>query len=229
MKPSLGHADIASNRHRISICILETEMVGASIQGKNPEDIDHIVAYAEMVGRRIDLGSIEVKGRSIRELTMDLPWEVDQNRPFERFALKGIRVASQPADSTICTGCAVNMEYPNYMFAKDNPGLDVGGLDICIGEGARPDPNAKRVVLFGDCAIKHNQDVEGATVFHGCPPDMPEYLKFLMESNLSPFQAKKQLAVRVCKMVAFKLGLYKEDYGFWDPYQSSEFDMNLYR
>jgi len=30
-------------------------------------------------------------------------------------------------------------------------------------------------------------------------------------------------------MVAFKLGLFKEDYGFWDPYQSSEFDMNLYR
>ena len=115
------------------------------------------------------------------------------------------------------------------MFAKDNPGLDVGGLNICIGEGARPDPSAKRVVLFGDCAIKHNQDVEGAKVFPGCPPDMPEYLKFLMESNLSPYQAKKQLAVRVFKMVAFKLGLFKEDYGYWDPYQSSEFDMNLYR
>jgi len=40
---------------------------------------------------------------------------------------------------------------------------------------------------------------------------------------------KKQLAIRVCKMAAFKLGLYKEDYGYWDPYQSSEFDMNFYR
>ena len=230
----LSNGPVFGEAHRWDVIvagtdILETEMAGAALQGKNPQDIEHIVSYADMVGRRVDLDNVEVKGRSISELSMDLPWETDLNRPFKRFGLKGIRVAAKPADTTICSGCLGSMGYPNHMFAKDNPGFDAGGLEICIGEGARPDPNAKRVVLFGDCAIKYNKDLEGATVFNGCPPDMPEYLKFLMESNLSPLQAKKQLAVRVCKMVAFKLGLFKEDYGFWDPYQSSEFDMNLYR
>jgi uncharacterized protein (DUF362 family) len=230
----LSNGPVFGKAHRWDVIIagtdiLETEMVGAAIQGKSPETIDHIFAYADMMDRRVDLDRVEVKGRSISELAMDLPWINNLNRPFERFALQGIRVANQPGDTTICTGCLASMEYPNHMFAKDNPGLDVGGLDICIGEGARPDPDAKRVVLFGDCAIKHNQDIEDAKVFPGCPPDMSEYLRFLMESNLSPFQAKKQLVARVFKMVAFKFGLFKEDYGYWDPYQSSEFDMNFYR
>ena len=230
----LSNGPVFGNAHRWDVIIagtdiLETEMVGAAIQGKNPADIDHIVAYAGLEGRQVDLDRVEVKGRSIDELAMDLPWKSNLNRPFERFALKNVRVAYQPSDTTICSGCLASMEYPNHMFAKDNPGFDVGGLDICIGEEARPDPGAKRVVLFGDCAIKHNQDIEGAVLFHGCPPEMPAYLKFLMDSNLSPFQAKKQMAARVCKIIAFKLGLFKEDYGYWDPYQSPEFDMNLYR
>jgi uncharacterized protein (DUF362 family) len=209
--------------------ILETEMVGAALQGKNPAELAHIVAYAGMTGRRAALADVAVKGRSVDELAMDLPWRANYNRPFERFGLKGIRVASAPADTTICSGCIAAMEYPNHMFAKDNPGLDVGGLEICLGEGARPDADAARVALLGDCAIKHNRDLAGAAVFAGCPPDMTAYFKYLMTSSLPPLQAQKQLAVRVCKMLAFKLGLFKEDYGYWAPYDAAEFDLNLYR
>ena len=57
---------------------------------------------------------------------------------------------------------------------------------------------------------------------------MGEYLKFLMKSNLSKGLATKQLISRLIKMVGFKLGIYKEDFGFWDKYQSKEFDLSLY-
>ena len=58
-------------------------MVTAIFKGKDPEDIDYIVAYADMIGPRIDMISVVVKGHSFSELTMDLLWEGNYNSPFE--------------------------------------------------------------------------------------------------------------------------------------------------
>ncbi len=70
---------------------------------------------------------------------------------------------------------------------------------------------------------------ENATLLPGCPPELGDYFKFLMYSNLSKVRAAKQLMVRLAKMACVKLGVYKEDFGAWDPYKSSDFDLSLYQ
>ena len=225
--PSMGDA------HRMDLIvagtdIFETELVGAALLGKKPSDIEHIKEFSEIVGRSLDIEDVEVVGREINGLAKDLPYESDHNQCFLKYGLKGIHVSVEQADPTICSGCLANMEYPNYMFAKDNAGRHLNDMDICIGEGSRPAPNSKHIVLFGDCAIKHNGSVKDATLFRGCPPPMADYLKFLMKSNLSKGLATKQLLLRLLKMTGFKLGVYREDFGFWEKHQSENFDLSLY-
>ncbi len=229
----LDRGPILGTAHRMDLLIagtdlLETELVGAAVLEKNPADILHIREFAGLTGRGVDLGGVEVRGPGIGEVARNLPWEGDPNLCFAKYHLTGIRVASESGDPTICTGCAVTMEYPHYMFSKDNPGLNMKGTEVCIGENARPSPQANRTVLLGDCAIRHNRDKKNVVAFPGCPPDMGEYLKFLMNSNLTKIKAKKQLLVRLMKFAGFKLGVYTEDFGLWEPYRSPEFDRNLY-
>jgi uncharacterized protein (DUF362 family) len=229
----LDRGPIMGTAHRMDLLVagtdvLETELVGASLLGKNPADILHIREFGRITGRGVDLDQVEIKGPGIGELAKNLPWESDPNLCFARYDLKGIRVASETGDPTICTGCSVTMEYPHYMFAKDNPRLNMNGMDVCIGENARPNPQANRIVLLGDCAIKHHKEAKNAIAFPGCPPDMGDYLRFLMNSSLPKIKAKKQLLVRLMKIAGFKLGLYTEDFGLWERYQSPEFDRSLY-
>ena len=230
---ALDHGPSMGDAHRMDLIvagtdIFETELIGAALLGKKPSDIEHIKEFSQILGRSLDIENVEVIGREINEHSKDLPYESDFNRCFGKYNLKGIHVSAEHADPTICSGCMANMEYPNYMFAKDNAGRHLDGMDICIGEGARPTPNSKHIVLFGDCAIKHNASVKNATLFRGCPPPMGEYLKFLLKSNLSKGLAAKQLVLRLLKMTGFKLGVYKENFGFWEKHQSEEFDLSLY-
>jgi uncharacterized protein (DUF362 family) len=230
---ALDHGPTMGDAYRMDLIvagtdIFETELVGAALLGKKPSDIKHIKEFAQITDRILDIEHIEIVGRKINEFAKNLPYESDLNRCFSKYGLKGIHVSAKQEDPTICSACLANMEYPNYMFAKDNPGRHLNDMDICIGKGARPNPNAKNIVLFGDCSIKHNDSVKNATLFRGCPPDMGEYLKFLMKSNLSKGLATKQLISRLIKMVGFKLWIYKEDFGFWEKYQSKEFDLSLY-
>ena len=62
------------------------------------------------------------------------------------------------------------MEYTHIMFAKDNPGMDVGSVETCIGSGARADPSYDKIFLFGDCAIKENNELKNTINISGCPP-----------------------------------------------------------
>jgi uncharacterized protein (DUF362 family) len=230
---ALDHGPTMGDAYRMDLIvagtdIFETELVGAALLGKKPSDIKHIKEFAQITNRNLDIEQIDIIGRKINEFAKDLPYEFDFNRCFSKYGLKGIHVSAKQADPTICSACIANMEYPNYMFAKDNAGSQLNDVDICIGEGARPNPNYKNVVLFGNCSIKYNESVRNATLFRGCPPDMSEYLKFLINSNLSKGLATKQLMSRVFKMMAFKIGIYKENFGFWEKYQSKEFDLSLY-
>jgi len=224
--PSLGDA------HPMGLIItgtdiFETELIGAALLGKNPQDIKHITEFAELMDRDINT-KIEVSGCKVADFVMDLPYEQDFNRAFSKYNITGIHVNHAPDDSTICSNCMANIEFPNGMFAKDNAGRHFGGMDICLGMNSKADPSSNHTVLFGDCAIKNNQDVKNATLIRGCPPDMGEYYKFLVKSNLSKGIAIPQMMLRLLKMTGFKFGIYKENFGFWDNYQTEEFDLKLY-
>ena len=206
--------------------ILETDMVGAAVLGKDPKEISHIQSYCKLTGQSVFLESIEIKGESIESVAVDLPWEGDFNKCFKSFGLSGIQVSSQAADTSICSGCYGNMEFANYMFCKDNPNLNLDKFEICIGKDSKATPNAKEVILFGDCAIKNNQEDTRATKIAGCPPDVGKYYPILVKKALPTSRGIPLLITRMVKNSAFKMGLYTEDFGLWDDYQIPEFDIN---
>lgn len=208
--------------------ILETEIVGAAVLGKDPTKIPHIQSFSELTGRPIDLASIEVIGESIEDKAMDLPWESDFNQSFAAFGLSGIQVAAQPGDTSICSGCLGNLLFANFMFSKDNPGIDVDKLEICIGKDATATADAKDVFLFGDCAIKNNRGDGRAIEVPGCPPDVGKYYPLLVKKTLPAMRGTKLLLTRMIKNTAFKMGIYSENYGLWDPYRAPEFDPKQY-
>ena len=208
--------------------ILETEMVGTAVLGKDPKKLPHIQSYCKLSGRSLDLKSIDIKGESIENVAMNLPWEGDFNKCFKSFGLSGIQVTSQTADTSICSGCYGNMEFANYMFCKDNPGLNIDKIEICIGKESKATPDAKKVILFGDCAVKNNQEDTRAIQIKGCPPDVGQYYPLLVKKTLPMRRSIPLLLTRMMKNSAFKMGLYRENFGLWDEYKSPEFDQSHY-
>lgn len=208
--------------------ILETEMVGAAVLGKVPGDIPTIHAYGELTGRKTDLETVEIKGNSVESVAMDMPWQTVYNEAFKKFGMSGIQIASRSGDTSICSGCLGNMVYGNFMFCKDCPGLAVDKLDICIGQDSKPTADANSVILFGDCAIKNNSEDKRTIEIPGCPPDVGDYYPLLVKKNLSPGRATRVLITRLLKRTAYKMGLYHEDMGLWDPYRSPEFEQSFY-
>ncbi len=65
--------------------------------------------------------------------------------------------------------------------------------------------------------------------FAGWPPKVGQYLPVLLNETLNKSRAKKILIKRMVKMIGYKMGLYYEDIGLWEPYKSAEFDLNHYR
>ena len=225
--PAMGTA------HRMDLIIagtdiLETEMVGTAVLGKDPSKIPHIQSFMKITDRQIDLRSIEVQGKSIDSVAVDLPWRSNHNNSFNSFGLSGIQVTSQSGDPSICSGCHGNMEYAHFMFSKDNPGLKVDNLEVCIGKNSRATPDAQKVILFGDCAIHNNQEDARVIPVPGCPPDVGKYYPLLVNKTLSGGRAIRLLLTRMLKNKASKAGLYSENMGLWEPYQSSEFDRSYY-
>jgi hypothetical protein len=208
--------------------VLETEMVGAAVLGKDPANIAHIQTYGNLTGRKVDLDSVEIKGKPITAVAMDLPWEGEPDQSFHRFGLSGIRVAAEPGDTTICSGCLGNLLFANFIFSKDNPGIKVDQLEICIGKHSKTTSEAKQVLLFGDCAIRKSREDRRAIKISGCPPDVGKYYPLLVRNALPPLRGLGQMLNRLIKNKALKLGLYTEDFGFWDAYRSDRFDKSLY-
>jgi len=209
--------------------ILAADMVGAKVLGKNPSNIPHIKEFAKLTNRDTELDAIVVNGEKIEDVSDDLPYKSDYNQCFKRAGLKGIRVNAVKGDVSICSGCYGNMEYTHIMFAKDNPEMDVGNVETCIGTGAKANPSADKIFLFGDCAIKENNELENTMNIAGCPPKVGEYLPILMNETLEKSRVRKIMIKRLAKKIGYKMGFYYEDVGLWEPYKSAEFDLRHYR
>jgi hypothetical protein len=49
-----------------------------------------------------------------------------------------------------------------------------------------------------------------------------------MNKSLPRGRAIRLLSTRLIKNTAFKMGLYAENFGLWDPYQPPKFDRSYY-
>jgi len=164
--------------------LLAADMVGAAILGKNPSEIPHLVEFAKLKGRSLDMKSIEVKGEKVEDVAENRFHETDGLINFKRRDIKGIKVTFPDNLPSLCSYCWINMEAAHIIFSKDNPGWDLGGLEICVGE-TYANKESKKVLLHGDCAIKANKDIKSAVAVKRCPPKILNYLPSLMKITLN--------------------------------------------
>lgn len=224
---SLEHGGPFGPAHRRDLLIASTDvlaadLVGAMVMCKKPSEVGHLVEYARMTGRSLDIDSIEVLGEEIESVAMETSHEMSDEFMLEYF---GVRMTWAEPPAKICSGCAM-VPSVHFLYGKDNKGIKRPDVEVCIGEGATPHPESKTVFLVGDCAVNSNSDMDGAVKVKGCPPNLFDYMKILYKNTLEPGKANALMLKRATMTMLDKAGIYHEYIDHWDKPRSPEFDMS---
>jgi len=103
-------------------------------------------------------------------------------------------------------------------------GMTFDNIEICAGGEVKPQKESKKVFLMGKCSILANQDRKDAIRVKGCPPKAVDMLMTLVNNTLDKRRARKILLERFFKSIAYKLGIYNEDFPIYTHYESPEYD-----
>ena len=115
------------------------------------------------------------------------------------------------------------------IFVKNNPGIKLENMEVCLGPGVVAHPESEKVFLFGDCAIKSNKDLDNAIKVKGCPPKIMTYAPALLKNSIGMRKASAQLLKSTMTTIGFKLGIYHQDLGYWESHDSPEFDIGHFK
>jgi hypothetical protein len=111
-----------------------------------------------------------------------------------------------------------------HVFCKDNKGMDLEGVEICVGAEVKPKEESEKVFLIGNCAIANNKELKNTFRVKGCPIKISDYMMSLAVNTMDKRKAKKFLTVRFLKGLASKIGIYDEYFSTYGSYEASEFD-----
>jgi uncharacterized protein (DUF362 family) len=203
--------------------IFECDVVGATILGIDPAQVDYLKEFAQRHDRSFDISAIQIKGEDIDSLKEQLEWRFEPDE--ELLTPAKVRGISAPhPGQTLCSACGATLAFALSVFGKDNPGMDFGGVALYYGLGLKPERDTQKVFLYGDCAIRSNNGLQSVIKIGGCPPTLTETLLALMKVLLSKPRMLRMLFLRVIKLIGIRLGIYKEIFPGWERYQSKEFD-----
>jgi uncharacterized protein (DUF362 family) len=202
--------------------VFSCDIVGAEAMGIRPEEVDYLKKFSSIAGRSLSLDSIEVKGETLKEITRPLEWRLSIADIFHQAGIQGIIV--QDTDPSCCSGCVVILSAFCGVFCKDNPGMVLDGLEICMGEKARAKKESKKVFLLGNCAIAANKDFKDGIKIKGCPPPILDTVMSIVLKSLPKKRAAKILMSRMIKNIGIKLGIYDEAFPAFGVYKPPEFD-----
>jgi hypothetical protein len=213
--------------HRMNLIIagrdiLSCDVVGSTVLGIDPSTVDHLREFASITDRSLDIETMDVRGEKIKDVTRPLEWDLDYENIIRRAGISGVTV--QKPGKTVCTNCGSNSEAMIHVFCKDNKGVDLEGVEICVGAEVRPKEESKKVLLIGNCSIANNKDLQGAIRVKGCPIKISELLMTFAKNALDKRRARRVLLVRLVKNMATKLGIYDEYFPTYGCYEPPEFD-----
>ena len=222
--------------------IFECDVVGATILGIDPAQVDYLKEFAQKHGRSFDISTIQIKGADIDSLKEQLEWRFEPDEELLTPA-KVTGISAPYPGQTLCSACGATLALSLSIFGKDNPGMDFGGAALYYGLGLKPKrgkgegtrPSPTKVLLYGDCAIKSNkglqnvnneEDIQSLKVFliEGCPPTLTKTLLALMKTLLNKPRMFRMLLLRAIKLIGIRLGIYQEIFPRWERYRSKEFD-----
>jgi uncharacterized protein (DUF362 family) len=203
--------------------IFECDVVGATILGIDPAQVDYLKEFAQRHGRSFDIGAIQIKGEDIGPLKEQLEWRFEPDQ--ELLTPAKITGLSAPyPGQTLCSACGATLALALSTFGKDNPGMDFGGVAFYYGLGLKPERDSRKVFLYGDCAIRSNKDLQNAIKIEGCPPTLTKTVIALMKALLRKPRMFRILLLRAMKLIGIRVGIYHEIFPGWERYQSKEFD-----
>jgi len=204
--------------------VFSCDIVGAEAMGIRPEEVDYLKEFSSLQGRSLSLDEIEVKGETIREVARPLEWRLSLDDIFHQAGIQGIIV--QDTDPSCCSGCVAILSAFCGVFCKDNPGMVLDGLEICMGEKQKPKEESKKVFLLGNCAIAANKDLKDGIKIKGCPPPILDTVMSIVLKSLPPMRVAKILMSRMIKNMGIKMGIYNEAFPIFGTYKPPEFDRN---
>jgi len=203
--------------------VFECDVVGATILGVDPAQVDYLSEFAQRHSRSFDISTIQIKGGDIESLKEQLEWQFEPDK--ELLTPAKITGLSAPyPGQTLCSACGATLALALSIFSKDNPGIDFGGAALYYGLGLSPEGDTQKVLLYGDCAIKHNKGLQNAIKIEGCPPTLTKTLLALMKALLNKPRMFRMLLLRAIKLIGIRLRIYHEVFPRWERYRSKEFD-----
>lgn len=219
--------DFLGTSHRTNLLIagrdvFSCDIVGAEAMGIRPEEVDYLKEFSSIAGRSLSLDAIEVKGETLKEITRPLEWRLSIADIFHQAGIQGIIV--QDTDPSCCSGCVAILSAFCGVFCKDNPGMVLDGLEICMGEKVRAKKESKKVFLLGNCAIAANKDFKDGIKIKGCPPPILDTVMSIVLKSLPKKRAAKILMSRMIKNIGIKLGIYDEAFPAFGVHKPPEFD-----
>jgi uncharacterized protein (DUF362 family) len=213
--------------HRMNLIIagrdvFSCDLVGAMVMGMKPGEVESLKEFASLKERSLSLEGIEVKGKSISEVAQKFEWRLSFEDIFQQARIRGITL--QDPGESCCSGCATILSAFSAVFSKDNPGLALDGVEICMGGEVRAKEESKKVFLLGNCAIANHKDLKDGIKVKGCPPPILNTVVTLVRNTLPPRRSGKILMTRMIKNIGIKLGIYDEAFPAFGVYAPPEFD-----
>jgi len=208
--------------------VFECDVVGATILGIDPAQVDYLREFVQRHGRSFDISTIQIKGENIESLKEQLGWRFEPDKELLTPA-KVTGLSAPYPGQTLCSACGATLALALSIFGKDNPGMDFGGVAFYYGLGLKPEKDTRRVLLYGDCAIRSNKGLQNADnekvfLIEGCPPTLTKTLLALMKALLNKPRMFRVLLLRAIKLIGIRLGIYQEIFPRWERYRSKEFD-----
>jgi len=203
--------------------IFDCDVVGTTILGIDPSQVGYLRKFAERHNRSFDISTIQIKGEDIESLKEQLEWQFEPDKELLNPA-KATGLSAPPPGQTLCSACGATLALAISILGKDNPKMDFGGAELYYGLELRPERDAQKVFLYGDCAIRSNKSLQNATKIAGCPPTLITTLLVLMKTLLSKPRMIRMMLLRAIKLIGIRLGVYQEIFPRWERYRSKEFD-----
>jgi uncharacterized protein (DUF362 family) len=223
-----GPETLAGVAHRKDLIIasrdiFECDVVGATIMGIDPAQVDYLREFGQRHNRSFDISAIEIKGEDVEVLKEQLEWRFEPDK--ELLGPSDVTGLSAPhPGQTLCSACGATLALALSMLGKDNPGTDFGGVAFYYGLEMKPEAGSQAVILYGDCAIRSGRSLQNGVRIKGCPPTLTSTLLALMTALLSKPRMFKMLLLRAMKLIGIRLGLYDEVFPGWERYRGKKFD-----
>jgi len=152
--------------------MVSVDMVGASVIGIDPSEVNYLRYIANSQGQSLDLSRLDIRGERIADVAKKLIWEYPWcEELLEKYRISGI--ACEDPGNHFCSGCTVTAFAGLNRFFRENQGRRFKGVEICLGRNTAH-AESEGIFLLGKCSVKANPEHKGAVEVKGCPASTKE-------------------------------------------------------